>query len=127
MKLLQAIDSLKEAAPLMMGASLLGSGLLGYNPFHAVFGSVGQLMFMMGKYVMMTNSGKKATNYPAIYWVVVIIMGAVLAFMCTPVLGKYVPWEQYFLAFLVGALAQNFVDLINRLYKKFTKNHDLAE
>ena len=127
MKLLQAIDSLKEAAPLMMGASILGSGLLGYNPFHAVFGSVGQLMFMMGKYVIVTNSGKKPTNYPVVYWLVVIIMGAVLAFMCTPVLGKYVPWEQYFLAFLVGALAQNFVDFINRLYKKFTKEHDLAE
>jgi hypothetical protein len=127
MKLLQAIDSLKEAAPIMLGAGFSGSFLLGYNPLHAVFGSLGQIIFLMANYVAYINKGEKAPSYPIIYWIAVILMGAIIAFMGVPQLVKFVGFEQYLLAFLVGALAQKFIDFINLIYKKYTKNEGLSE
>lgn len=124
---LQAIDSLKEAAPSMMIASFTGSILLGYNPLHAVFGSLGQIIFLMGNYVVAINKKEKAPSYPTAYWIVVISMGAIIAFMAVPQLIKYFSIEQYLLSFLVGALAQKFVDVLNGLYKKYTKNEGINE
>jgi hypothetical protein len=124
---LQAVDSLKDASIGMLGFGITSSVLLGYNPLHAIFGSLGQILFLMGNYVMAINKGNNAPKYPVAYWIIVICMGAIVAFMAVPQLVKLIGWDQYLLSFIVGALAQKFVDFINGLYKKYTKNEGINE
>lgn len=124
--MIDGVFNIKGFAIFLLSSNITAIIAAGYNPMYAVFGTAGQLMYLGGRYVQSINSNKLIKNYPAMYIVITICLGASVAFVGTPQLIKVFPtWDGYIISTLVGALAQKLVDFIDSLYSKVKKDGNL--
>lgn len=103
----------KDGLMLVGGSTLTLSFLGAFNPAHAIIGALGQLVAIGAKKVSLYNEKKQVSKEPLWYWIISILLGAVLAFVATPYLTEKLGVNELFVSGALGSVAQYTFDFIN--------------
>lgn len=96
------------------GASVLAP-LMDYNPLTAIFGALGQAVFIASSYAR-DYKKKKNIEKPFTFWLMSVFIAATLGFVLTKYIAEFLNTEEIvFISFVVGASAQSFSFIIEAL------------
>ena len=93
------------------------------NPGHAIFGAVGQVLFLCMIYMQNVYSGGKNKDYPILFFIVSICVGGALAFVLTPTISQKSGFNELFISSIIGFCTQWTVKIAMR----FLKNNNLLK
>lgn len=96
------------------GASILAP-LMDYNPLTAIFGALGQAVFIASSYAR-DYGKKKKIDKPFTFWLMSVFIAATLGFVLTKYIAEFLNTEEIvFISFIVGASAQSFSFVVEAL------------
>jgi hypothetical protein len=97
------------------GASLLAP-LMDYNPLTAIFGALGQAVFIAQSFTRNSLKKKKEIEKPFTFWLMSIFVAATLGFILTKYVANFLNTDQIIpVSFVIGAGAQSFPFMIEAL------------
>jgi hypothetical protein len=114
----------------MNSALILSSGgsaiilFAGYNVQHAFIGATGQLFYLIMEYVRSQKVNKNLKPKSWLYWVSVLILGAVVSYLGTNWAASKVGLSELLVGFVLGFFSQSlpeFYDLAIDLFKGYLK------
>jgi hypothetical protein len=116
------IDYFINSAIILSGGGSAIVLFAGHNVHHAFIGASGQLFYLIMEYVRSQKMNKNIKAKSWLYWVSVLVLGAVVSYLGTNWTANKIGLNELLVGFVLGFFSQSlpeFYDLSIELFKSF--------